>query len=117
METTIEQLRIDRRFGNAVREGRWVVPARIDVTLAAANARLDFTEAQATTGLVDMTVDIGIGSTLTLIVPPGVRVVAEDLVTRLGHYDVRRRSAGATPVSLVIRVSGRLHGGGDLVVR
>jgi hypothetical protein len=117
METTIEHLRIDRRFGHVVRDGRWIVPARIDVRLAAANARLDFTEALVTTDFVDLTVDLGIGSELTLIVPPGVRVVAEDLVTRLGHYDVRRRHDGFTPVSLVIRVSGRLHGGGDLVVR
>jgi hypothetical protein len=114
MEITTQ--RIDRRFGTVRREGPWLVPDRIDVRLTAGNARLDFTEAVARTGTVELAVDLGLGSELTLVVPPGVGVVTEDLDTRHGDY-VAHRCADTAPAHLTIRITGRLHGGGDLVVR
>src|SRR5215471_10156464 len=38
-------VRIDCRSGHAKREGRWVVPRRLEVRVTSGQARLDFTEA------------------------------------------------------------------------
>jgi len=114
---TTDLMRIDRRFGNVVREGPWVVPRRIEVRLTAANARLDFTEAIINVDLVQLHVELGLGSELALLVQPGVKVVAEDLDTRQGDYKDRAPSGGETPVFLRVEVSGRLRAGADLVVR
>jgi hypothetical protein len=38
-------MRIDCRSGNAKRDGRWVVPQRIEVRVTSGNVKLDFTEA------------------------------------------------------------------------
>jgi hypothetical protein len=113
----LDLMRIDRRFGTVVREGRWLVPGRIEVCLTAGNVRLDFTEAVIDAGLVRLDVDPGLGSELTLVVQPGIKVVAESLDARFGDFELRAPSDGATPVFLRVEVSGRLHGGGDLVVR
>ncbi|WP_345630583.1 hypothetical protein [Rugosimonospora acidiphila] len=114
---TRDLMRIDRRFGTVVREGPWIVSRRIEVRLTAGNVRLDFTEAVIDVDTVHLDVDLGLGSELTLVVQPGIKVVAEDLDARLGDFDVRAQSDGATPTFLRVEVSGRLHGGGDLVVR
>ncbi|GAA3289524.1 hypothetical protein Dvina_22595 [Dactylosporangium vinaceum] len=111
------EMRIDRQFGTVVREGAWLVPSQIEVRLAAANARLDFTEAVPGADTVELAVDLGLGSELTLVVPPGVKVVADDLDARQGDYEVRTKPDPSTPARLTVRVTGRLHAGGDLVVR
>jgi hypothetical protein len=110
-------MRVDRRFGNVVREGPWVVPSRIEVSLAAANLRLDFTEAVITVGVVQLAVDLGLGSELTLVVQPGVHVVAENLDARWGDFKNQAPYDGNVPVFLRVEVTGRLTGGGDLVVK
>jgi hypothetical protein len=113
---TPDLMRIDRRFGNVVREGPWVVPKRIEVKLTAANMRLDFTEAVINVDTVKLDVDLGIGSELLLVVRPGVKVVAENLDARQGDYKDRAPDA-TTPVTLRVEVSGRLRAGADLIVR
>jgi uncharacterized protein DUF1707 len=110
-------MRIDRRFGNVVREGPWVVPRRIEVKLIAANVRLDFTESVINVDNVQLDVDLGLGSELTLVVQPGIKVVAESLDTRQGDYKDRAPSRGDTPVFLRVEVGGRLRAGADLVIR
>jgi hypothetical protein len=110
-------MRIDRHFGNVHREGPWVVPPRIEVSLAAANARLDFTEAVITAETVQLVVDLGIGSELTLIVPAGVKVVAENLDARWGEFKNQAPYDVDTPVALRVEVTGRLRAGGDLIVK
>jgi hypothetical protein len=114
---TGDLMRIDRRFGNVVREGPWVVPKRIEVSLTAANTRLDFTEAVINVDTVQLAVDLGLGSELALVVQPGVKVVAENLDARQGDFKDQAQSGGTTPVFLRVEVSGRLRAGADLVVR
>lgn len=109
-------MRIDRRFGTVLREGPWLVPSRIEVRLTAGEARLDFTQAVITVDTVHLDVDLGLGSDLTLVVQPGITVVAENLDTRFGDLKLRV-PADTTPTFLRVELSGRLHGGGDLVVR
>ncbi|WP_412734621.1 DUF1707 domain-containing protein [Krasilnikovia sp. MM14-A1259] len=114
---TADLMRIDRRFGNVVREGPWVVPRRIEVSIAAANVRLDFTEAVINVDTVELDVDLGLGSELALVTQPGVKVVAESLDARQGDFKNQTQDDGTTPVFLRVEVSGRLRGGGDLIVR
>jgi hypothetical protein len=114
---TNDLMRIDRRFGTVVREGPWLVPRRIEVSLAAANARLDFTEAVINVDTVQLDVDLGIGSELALIVQPGIKVVAESLDARQGDFKDQVTSGGDTPVFLRVEIAGRLRGGGDLIVK
>ena len=110
-------MRIDRRFGTVLREGPWLVPARIEVCLTAGDVRLDFTEAVVTVETVRLEVDLGIGAELTLVVRPGIQVVTEDLDARSGDVEVRTPFDGVTPVFLRVEVTGRLRVGGDLVIR
>lgn len=114
---TADLMRIDRRFGNVLREGPWLVPRRIEVTLAAANVRLDFTEAVINVDTVQLVVDLGIGSELTLITQPGVKVVVEHLDAKIGQFEDRTGYDGTEPTTLRIEVTGRLRAGGDLTVR
>lgn len=114
---TTDVMRIDRRFGTVLREGPWVVPERIEVRLALGDARLDFTEAVIGSDTLRLEVDLSIGSDLTLVVPPGVKVVIGDLVTGTGDIKVRTGPGDDTPVALRIEVCGRLRAGADLTVR
>jgi Domain of unknown function (DUF1707) len=43
-----DMVRIDQRFGDVTRSGRWVVPRRMEIRLTAGDVKLDFTEALIT---------------------------------------------------------------------
>jgi hypothetical protein len=111
-------IRIDQRFGDAKRGGRWTVPRRMEIKSTAGSVKLDFTEAVITAGTLDIELDLGLGADLTLVTRPGIVVLSDDLAVRMG--DVKDRSpqpeAGAPPPELTIELSGRVRGG-DIVVR
>jgi hypothetical protein len=103
-------VRIDQRFGDVARTGRWVVPKRIEINVTAGDVTLDFTEAVITHGTLHIEVDLGIGADLVLITRPGIAVDVDDLTVRMG--DVKIRAAGGHgPVALMIVMSGRVRGG------
>ena len=72
-------VRIDQRFGDVTRTGRWVVPRRMEIRLTAGDVRLDFTEAVITQNTLRIDVDLGIGGDLTLVTRPGIVVDTDDL--------------------------------------
>jgi len=111
-----ELIRIDQRFGDVTRVGRWVVPKRIEIKLTAGNVKLDFTDAMITQGILHIDVDLGLGGDLLLITKPGVVVVTDDLTVRMGDIKVRHRDDPGTPVILRVEVAGRVRGG-DIVAR
>jgi len=111
-----ELIRIDQRFGDVTRVGRWVVPKRIEIKLTAGNVKLDFTDAVITQGILHIDVDLGLGGDLLLITKPGVVVVTDDLTVRMGDIKVRHRDDPGTPVILRVEVAGRVRGG-DIVAR
>jgi hypothetical protein len=105
-----ELVKIDQRFGDAERTGRWVVPQRMQIKSTAGDVRLDFTEAEITHDTLHIEVELGIGADLLLVTRPGIVVEADDLTTRGGDVKIRD-TATQVPVALTISVSGRVRGG------
>ena len=80
------------------------------------DVRLDFTEAVTAHPELELQVDIGFGGDLVLITKPGVVVETENLQVRMGEIKIRTpRSDAGAPVTLRVRVTGRVRG--DVIVR
>jgi hypothetical protein len=82
-------VKIDQRFGDVTRTGRWVVPRRMEIRLTAGDVKLDFTEAVINHDTLHIDVDLGIGGDLTLVTRPGIVVDTDGLSGRLGDVKVR----------------------------
>jgi hypothetical protein len=105
-------VRIDQRFGDVTRTGRWVVPRRMEIRLTAGDVKLDFTRAVITQNTLHIDVDLGIGGDLTLVTRPGIVVDTDDLTGRLGEVKVRHVTDPHAPVVLRVELAGRIRGGG-----
>lgn len=105
-----EVARIDCRSGNAKRDGRWVVPKRLEVRVTSGHVRLDFTEAVITAPLIQLDAEVRSGN-LTIVTKPGIVVDADDVVITSGNVRVRAPSGPDVPVSLRIAVSGKVVSG------
>ncbi|SRR6266581_3859946 len=105
-----EVVRIDCRSGSTQRNGRWVVPHRIEVRVSSGSVRLDFTEAVITQPSLQVDADVQSGS-LTLVTRPGIAVDADDVAVRSGAVKVRAPWGSDVPVVLRIEVSGRVGSG------
>jgi DUF1707 SHOCT-like domain len=103
-------VRIDRQSGNAKRDGRWLVPQRIEVRVASGRVRLDFTEAVIAQPSLQIDADVRSGA-LTLVTKPGVVVDADDVAVRSGSVKVRAPWGPDVPVILRIQVSGKVGSG------
>src|SRR5215469_15004837 len=109
-------VRIDCRSGNAVRNGHWVVPKRIEVRVTSGNVKLDFTEAAITHSLLEIDAEVRSGN-LVIITKPGVFVDTDDVTVRSGNVKAVKPPWGTgVPVRLQINISGRV-GSGNLVAR
>jgi hypothetical protein len=104
-----ELVRIDQRFGEVARTGRWVVPKRMEIKATAGDVTLDFTDA-VTHGMLHIDVGLGIGADLVLVTRPGIKVDVDDPTVRMGDVKIRP-AAGRAPVALMVVVSGRVRGG------
>ncbi|WP_157987705.1 DUF1707 SHOCT-like domain-containing protein [Jiangella endophytica] len=96
--------RITSVLSNEKRQGRWEVPARIDVTSILGEVVLDFTEAVVRTPEVEIQTAIVLGS-LTLIVPEGIDVRLDEGTNILGERKMKLREP-VTPGAPVYRVRG-----------
>jgi Domain of unknown function (DUF1707) len=105
-----ELVRIDQRFGDVARTGRWVVPQRMEIKAAACDVKLDFTEAVITHGTLHIEVDLGIGADVLLVTKPGIVVDADDLTVRMGDVKIHHATDPA-PVALRVVLTGRVRGG------
>ena len=110
-----ELVRIDQRFGEVERTGRWVVPRRMRIKATAGNVTLDFTEAVIAHSTLHIEIDLGLGADLLLVTKPGIVVETDDLTVRRGDIKIRH-SADQVPVTLTVLVSGQVRGG-DVVAR
>jgi len=108
-------VRIESRSGSARRDGRWVVPRRMEIRVASGSVRLDFTEAVITQPVLRIDAEVTSGS-LTLITKPGVVVDADDVSMRSGTVKVRPHKGPEVPAVLSIHVSGRV-GSGTITAR
>jgi hypothetical protein len=103
-------MHIDCRSGNARRDGRWVVPRRIEVRVTSGNVTLDFTEAVLSQPQLQIDAEVRSGS-LTLVTKPGIVVDADDVAISSGNVKVRAPWGHDVPVTLRINVSGKVGSG------
>ncbi|MCX4852223.1 DUF1707 SHOCT-like domain-containing protein [Streptomyces canus] len=110
-------VKIVKRIGSVEWVGPWVVPRRMEIKLTVGNAKIDFSDAVVTDDVLSIDVDLGIGGDLLLITRPGIVVVANEVIVRMGDLKVRPPQQDQNhPVDLRIEVTGQLRGG-DFVVR
>jgi hypothetical protein len=101
-------IRIESGSGSSRRDGRWVVPRRMEIRVGSGSVRLDFTEAVITQAALAIDVELNSGS-LTLITKPGIVVDADDVSVRSGSVKVR--PPGEAPTMLRVQVSGKVGSG------
>src|SRR5215831_15032850 len=108
-------IRIDRTSGWAKKEGRWLVPQRIEVRVKSGHVKLDFTEAVITQPMLRIDAKVGSGG-LKLLTKPGIVVDTDDVAVRSGSVKVLAPWGPDVPVILRIEVSGKV-GSGHLKAR
>jgi Domain of unknown function (DUF1707) len=108
-------MRLECSSGQTVREGRWVVPQRIELRVTSGHIKLDFTQAVITQPTLQIDAEVRSGHVI-LITRPGIVVDTDDVVVRSGHVKVRAPWGSDVPEMLRIDVSGTV-GSGHLVAR
>jgi hypothetical protein len=106
---------IDCRSGNTTREGRWVVPKRMEIQVTSGNVRLDFTEAAISQPTLAIDAQVRSGN-LLIVTKPGIVVDTDDVAVRSGNVRVKVPWGSEVPVLLRIAVSGKV-GSGNIVAR
>jgi Domain of unknown function (DUF1707) len=107
--------RIECGSGSTKRDGRWVVPRRMEVRVASGAVRLDFTEALISQPSLQIDTEVHSGQ-LILITKPGIAVDADEVEIRSGRVKVTQPWGHDEPVSLRIVVNGKI-GSGRIVAR
>jgi hypothetical protein len=108
-------IRFDCGSGHAKRDGRWVVPQRIEARVRSGHLKLDFTQAVITRPLLQLDADVRSGH-IILVTMPGIVVDTDDVAVRSGHVKVRAPWGPDVPEVLRIEVTGKV-GSGHLVAR
>jgi hypothetical protein len=107
--------RIDCSSSNASRDGRWVVPRRLEIRVVSGSVTLDFTEAAILQPSLQIEADVSSGR-LTLVTPPGVLVDTDEVQAENSYVTVRQAPGPDVPVILRIQVSGKV-GDGHITAR
>jgi hypothetical protein len=110
-----ELVRLHCASGNAKRNGRWAVPARMDLRVTSGNITLDFTQAEIAQPTLHIDAEVRSGH-ITLITKPGIVVDADDVSVRSGHVKVRAPWGSEVPVLLRIDIAGTV-GSGHIMAR
>jgi hypothetical protein len=108
-------VRLDTGSGHTVKNGRWIVPQRIEARVRSGHLKLDFTEAVITQRSLQLDAEVRSGHVI-LITKPGIVVDTDDVVVRSGHVRVRAPWNPDVPEVLRIEVSGKV-GSGHFVAR
>jgi DUF1707 SHOCT-like domain len=103
-------IRFDCHTGSTRRDGRWVVPRRIEAVVTGGSVMLDFTEAVISQPSVQIDASVNSGS-LTLVTKPGILVDADEVAIRSGTVRIRAPRGPDVPVTLRIDVSGQVVAG------
>lgn len=104
-------IRIEQRFGDVSRAGRWVLPKRMEIVLKGGDAKIDFTEAVITQNTLHIDVELGWGADLVLVTKQGIVVNADDVSVSHGDLKIKPGPDPAMPVILHIELAGRVRGG------
>jgi Domain of unknown function (DUF1707) len=107
--------RISCTSGHAARDGRWVVPRRMEVKVTSGSVKLDLTEAIITHSVLDIAAEVRSGH-LRLITKPGIAVDTDEVAVRSGNVKIKAPWGLGVPVTLQVNISGRV-GSGNIVAR
>jgi len=110
-----DMVRFDCGSGHAKREGRWVVPQRIEARVRSGHLKLDFTQAVITQPSLRLDADVRSGH-IILVTKPGIVVDTDDVAVRSGQIKVRAPWSPDVPEVLRIEVTGKV-GSGHLIAR
>jgi Domain of unknown function (DUF1707) len=102
--------RIDCHASSVTRDGRWLVPRRMDVRVTGGSVTLDFTEAVIVQPSLLIDAEVS-HSRLTLVTKPGVVVGLDEVAAEGSYVKVRAHRDPQAPVILRIQVSGKVSGG------
>jgi hypothetical protein len=108
-------VRLDCGSGHTKRDGRWVVPQRMQARVGSGHLKLDFTQAVITQPLLQLHAEVRSGH-IVLITKPGIVVDIDDVAVRSGHVKVRTPRGLEVPELLRIEVAGQV-GSGHLIAR
>jgi Domain of unknown function (DUF1707) len=108
-------VRIECGSGHAKRDGRWVVPQRIEVRVSSGHVKLDFTQAVIAQPTLQLAAEVRSGH-IILITRPGIVVDTDDVAVRNGSVKVRAPWGPDVPELLRIEVAGRV-GSGHFIAR
>jgi hypothetical protein len=108
-------IRFDCGSGHAKRDGRWVVPQRIEARVRSGQLKLDFTQAVITRPSLQLDADVRSGH-IILVTMPGIVVDTDDVAVRSGQVKVRAPWGHDVPEVLRIEVTGKISSG-HLVAR
>ncbi|MBO0870956.1 MAG: DUF1707 domain-containing protein [Micromonosporaceae bacterium] len=111
-----EQGEVRTSWSSLKRRGAWLVPRRLTVSAVGGSVVLDLTEAVIPQRVVEIELDVNLGST-TIVLPAGATADIDSVVMTAGSAHVRR--VATTPVAgpglhVVVRGKQRL---GSLTVR
>jgi hypothetical protein len=105
-----EVIRIAQRGGSVSRTGNWSVPRRLELRPSWCDVTLDFTGAVITHDTLDIEMKMR-GGSLILVAGPGVVVDAEALTVRYTDVEMRPSAEPGAPVTLRVRLAGRMRYG------
>jgi Domain of unknown function (DUF1707) len=101
-----EVLVIRQHAGRYVQEGRWLVPARIELRTQLCRVTLDFTRAVITSGVLRIDADMQHGK-LFIVSPPGIVINTDGLALIYSKLKLHSRDAVVDP-RLRIELAGSL---------
>ena len=110
-----EVVRFDCGSSHTIRNGRWIVPQRIEARVRSGHLKLDFTQAVITQPSLRIEAEVRSGH-IILITKPGIVVDTDDIAVGSGHVKVRAPWGPDVPEVLRIEVSGKV-GSGHFVAR
>jgi Domain of unknown function (DUF1707) len=102
--------RIDCHGSSVKRDGRWLVPRRMEVRVTGGSVTLDFTEAVISQPSLLIDAEVS-ESRLMLVTKPGVVVDTDEVAAEGSYVKVRAHRGLEVPVILRIQVSGKVSGG------
>jgi len=108
-------VRLNCRSGQTVKDGRWVVPQRMELKVTSGHIKLDFTEAVITHSSLQIDAEVRSGYVI-LITKPGIVVDTDDVTVSSGHIKIRAPWGSDGPEVLRIDVAGKV-GSGHLIAR
>jgi Domain of unknown function (DUF1707) len=99
---------INQHGGRYVREGRWPVPARIELRTQLCRVTLDFTRAVITSNVLRIETDMVHGK-LFIVSAPGIVIDTDGLSLTYSKFKLRSNNAAADPRLRIELVGKLLH--------